>query len=178
MSSIEAAASPRPPSMLQALVPLLLLIVLLSLSVALFADDSSYGPNQIALLLSACVAGLIGMRNGHSWKDVQDAMVQGVALSTTAIFILLAVGALIGSWILAGIVPTLIHYGLMLMNPAWFYPAACLICALVGLAIGSSWTVAGTLGPQFRQSTTSLDFAMVYEKVAASGWVQEDGGVM
>ncbi len=146
MSSTATAGGTREPSLLQALIPLILLIGLLAASVALFGDNSSYGPNQIALLLAACVAGLIGMRNGHRWADVQDAIVHGVALSTTAMFILLAVGALIGTWMLAGIVPTLIYYGLQLMDPGWFYPAACFICALVGLAIGSSWTVAGTLG--------------------------------
>jgi Na+:H+ antiporter, NhaC family len=142
----DTAREIREPSLLQAAIPLLLLIVLLAASVALFADDSSYGPNQIALLLCAVVAGLIGMSNGHRWRDVQEAMVHGVALSTTALFILLAVGALIGTWILSGTVPTLIHYGLQLMNPSWFYVAACFICAIIGLAIGSSWTVAGTLG--------------------------------
>ena len=146
MPASDATTAARQPSMLQALTPLLLLVALLATSVILFGDDASYGPNQIALLLCACVAGIIGLRNGMRWTDVQDAMVHGVALATSAVFILLAVGALIGTWILAGIVPTLIHYGLMLMDPSWFYPAACLVCALVALAIGSSWTVAGTLG--------------------------------
>jgi Na+:H+ antiporter, NhaC family len=146
MTSPTTTRITREPSLLQALVPLLLLIALLAASVALFGDDSSYGPNQIALLLCACVAGLIGMRNGFRWSDVQDAMVNGVSLATSAMFILLAVGALIGTWILSGTVPTLIYYGLLLMSPGWFYAAACFICAIVGVSIGSSWTVAGTLG--------------------------------
>jgi Na+:H+ antiporter, NhaC family len=146
MTPSSTTPTPREPSLSQALVPLLLLIALLAASVWLFGDDSSYGPNQIALLLCACVAGLIGMRNGHRWGDVQDAIVHGVTLSTGAILILLAVGALIGTWILSGTVPTLIHYGLLLMHPSWFYVATCFICAVIALAIGSSWTVAGTLG--------------------------------
>jgi NhaC family Na+:H+ antiporter len=122
------------------------LIVMLSLSVFLYGDNSSYGANQIALLLAGGIAALVGIRNGLRWDDVQQAIVHGVSLSTGALFILLAVGSLIGAWILSGTVPTLIVYGMQLMNPAWFYPATCLICALVALAIGSSWTVAGTLG--------------------------------
>ncbi|MCU0754605.1 MAG: Na+/H+ antiporter NhaC [Xanthomonadales bacterium] len=129
-----------------ACLPLLVLIVLLALSVKLYGADSSYGPNQIALLLAGGVAGVIGLRLGLRWADIQEAMVHGVSLGTSAIFILLAVGALIGTWMLAGTVPTLINYGLVLLSPSVFYAASCLVCALVALAIGSSWTVAGTLG--------------------------------
>ncbi|MEZ5443394.1 MAG: Na+/H+ antiporter NhaC [Lysobacterales bacterium] len=136
----------REPSLLDALLPLLCLIVLLFLSVKLYSADSSYGANQLALLFSAGIAGLIGLKNGHRWDAVEDAIVHGVSLATKAMFILLLVGALIGSWIQAGIVPTLIHYGLALLSPDWFYLASCFICAVVALSIGSSWTVAGTIG--------------------------------
>lgn len=136
----------RKPSLIQALAPVLILIVLLFLSVRLFGDGSSGGANQIALLMAAGAAILVALTNGLRWVDMQRAVVNGVGLATSAIFILLAVGALIGSWILSGTVPALIYYGLKLLDPAWFYPAACLICALVGLSIGSSWTVAGTIG--------------------------------
>ena len=143
---MSEAVSERQPSLLQSLIPLILLMALLAMSVYLFADDSSYGPNQIVLLLCACVAGIIGLRNGLRWKDIEEAIVRGISISTNAMFILLAVGALIGTWILCGTVPTMIDYGLKLMSPTWFYPAAALVCAIVGLTIGSSWTVAGTLG--------------------------------
>ncbi len=150
---------PREPSIGQALTPLLLLLALLVASVMLFGEDSSYGANQIALLLAALLAAAIGIRNGLSWADVQDAMVHGVAIGTTGILILLAVGALIGTWILSGTVPTLIHYGLELMNPAWFYPASCLLCAIVALCIGSSWTVAGTIGVALMAIAPGLDLS-------------------
>lgn len=140
------APTTRAPSLLQAVVPLALLAVLLATSVYLYGDNSSYGANQIALLLATGVAGLVGLRNGLRWADIQEAMVHGVSMASGAMFILLAVGALIGTWILSGTVPTLIRYGMALMDPSWFYPAACLVCAIVALAIGSSWTVAGTLG--------------------------------
>ncbi|MEZ5464403.1 MAG: Na+/H+ antiporter NhaC [Lysobacteraceae bacterium] len=142
----DSTTGARQPSLLQALTPLLFLIISLALSVHLYGDNSSYGANQIVLLLGAGIAGLIGIRNGLRWNDIEDAIVHGVSVATGAMFILLAVGALIGTWILGGVVPTLIFYGVKLLSPSFFYPAACLICAIVGLAIGSSWTVAGTLG--------------------------------
>ncbi|WP_299591513.1 Na+/H+ antiporter NhaC [uncultured Microbulbifer sp.] len=138
--------SHRTPSLLDALIPLLILIALLSLSVFFYGADSSYGPNQIALLLCAGVAALVGMKNGFTWKEMEGGMLHGIGLVFGAILILLAVGALIGSWILAGTVPSMIYYGVQILSPQWFYAASCIICAIVGLSIGSSWTTAGTLG--------------------------------
>jgi len=129
-----------------ALLPLLLLICMLALSVGLFGDNSSYGPNQIALLLAAGVACLVGLKLGLYWNDLEHAMVEGITLALKACLILLAVGSLIGSWMLAGTAPAVIYFGLGILDPAWFYPAALLICALVSLSIGSSWTTAGTVG--------------------------------
>jgi len=146
MTEPTPATQAREPTLLQAVLPLVFLFTLLALSVYLFSDDSSYGGNQIALLLAAGVAMIIGRYNGMAWPVIQEAVINGIAISATAILILLAVGALIGSWILAGVVPTLIHYGMQLLHPSYFYPAACLVCALVAVTIGSSWTVAGTLG--------------------------------
>ena len=146
MSETAPAATAREPSLLQALLPLLVLFILLPLAVHLYGADSSYGANQISLLLAAGVAALVGLRNGMRWDAIQDAIIGGIAISGTAILILLAVGALIGTWILAGAVPTMIHYGLAILHPSFFYPAVCLVCAVVALTIGSSWTVAGTLG--------------------------------
>ena len=136
----------REPSLAQALIPIVVLIGLLASSVYLFADNSSYGPNQIALLLSAMVAAFMGWRNGYTWREMQKGIVHGISLSTGAILILFMVGALIGSWILAGTVPTMIHFGLSVLSPQWFYAAAAVICAIVALATGSSWTTAGTIG--------------------------------
>ena len=138
--------APRPPSLLQSLVPILFLIGMLAASVYLFGDESSGGPNQIALILSAGVGILVGIRNGYDWKSLERGIVHGISLAMGAILILLMVGALIGSWILAGVVPTMIYYGLALLTPAVFYAAACVICAIVSLATGSSWTTAGTVG--------------------------------
>lgn len=149
----------REPSLLQALVPLLFLIALLSTAVYLFKDNASYGANQIGLMLATGVAALVGLRNGLSWKHIQDSLVHGISVAIVPIFILLAVGGLIGTWILSGTVPTLIVYGLKLMHPSYFYPATCLICALVALTIGSSWTVAGTLGVALIGVAQGLDMS-------------------
>lgn len=136
----------RQPSMLDALIPISVLVVLLSSSVILFADDSSYGPNQIALLLAMGVAAIIGLKNGYTWKEIEEGIVHGISLSLGAVLILLSVGALIGTWLLSGTVPMLIYYGLKLLDPSFFYAATCIICAIVAMSIGSSWTTAATVG--------------------------------
>ena len=128
------------------LIPVVVLVALLASSVALFGDGSSGGANQIALMLAAGVAILIGIGHGHTWESIEKGIVHGISLALGAVIILLTVGALIGSWILAGIVPTMIYYGLMLLSPSVFLPTACLLCCLVSLATGSSWTTAGTVG--------------------------------
>ncbi len=134
------------PTLLQAVTPVGFLVLMLASSVALFGADSSQGPNQIVLILSAMVVAIMGMRLGFSWRELQDGMVHGVSLAMGAIFILLVVGSLIGTWIMAGIVPTMIFYGLQILNPKVFYAACCVICALVAVSTGSSWTTASTIG--------------------------------
>ena len=139
-------SSHKTPSFFDAFLPICTLIVLLAASVFLFGDNSSYGPNQIALLFCAGIAIIIGIKNGYKWKELEQAIINGIALSLGAIIILLVVGALIGTWLLSGTVPTLIYYGLQLIDPSWFYPASCILCALVAMSIGSSWTTAATVG--------------------------------
>ena len=121
-------------------------LALLAASVALFGSDSSAGANQIALVCGAAIAAGIGIKNGHRWKAIEQAIVGGIGTAMPAILILLSVGSLIGAWMISGTVPTLIYYGLLVLSPGLFYAACCLLCAITALAIGSSWTVAGTLG--------------------------------
>ncbi|MDA9090994.1 Na+/H+ antiporter NhaC [bacterium] len=135
----------KKPSLLDALIPVIVLVGMLGTLVYVFGDGSA-GPNQVALMMAAAVAAMIGIKNGLSWKDIERSMIDTIGLSMHAILILLMVGSLIGSWILAGTVPTMIYYGVQLMSPDYFYVTACLVCALIGFSIGSSWTVAGTLG--------------------------------
>ncbi len=137
---------PRPPKLIDALIPLAVLIPLLALSVFLFGADSSGGPNQIVLLLSAAVAAGVAIRNGHPWAEIEQAIVRGIGTAMRAILILLCVGALIGTWMMSGTVPAMIYYGLKLLDPQIFYAVTALICAIASVSIGSSWTVAGTLG--------------------------------
>ena len=139
-------SSLRPATVMQALVPILVLISLLSFSVYLFGEDASYGPNQIALIIGAVVASTIGWSNGQQWQQIENAIIKGVTIALKPILILFCVGLLIGSWILSGTVPTMIYYSLLILDPAIFYAASCLICGIIALSIGSSWTVAGTVG--------------------------------
>ncbi|MDT0594218.1 Na+/H+ antiporter NhaC [Glaciecola petra] len=152
--------STKTPSMLDALTPIILLIVLMGSSVYLFGEDSSFGPNQIALLIGTFTAAIIGLKNGYKWQAIEEGIVGGIALSLNACLILLAVGALIGTWMLAGTVPTLVYYGLSLLNPSFFYAAACLICAIVAMSIGSSWTTAATIGVALIGVATAMDLSL------------------
>ncbi len=136
----------KTPTLLQALIPVATLVFLLAMSVYLFGSDSSYGANQIALLFAGAVGVVIAIRNGHRWQDLEQAIVQGIGTAMGAMLILLSVGALIGSWMLSGTVPTMIWLGLKLLDPRVFFAASALICAVASVSIGSSWTVAGTLG--------------------------------
>lgn len=136
----------KPVSIWVALIPLVTLIILLGLSVYLYGDGSSSGANQIALLLAASVAHIIGWKRGLSWKELEEGTVEGISRAMGACMILFAVGSLIGAWMLAGTAPAMIYYGLSLLSPDWFYPATMVICAMVALSIGSSWTTAGTVG--------------------------------
>lgn len=137
---------PKSPTMLDALIPVISLILMLALSVYLFGSDSSSGPNQIVLTLGAAIAAIVAIQNGHAWHEILKAIIAGISTAMGAILILLSVGGLIGTWLMAGTVPSLIYYGLELLNPQWFFAATCVICAIAALATGSSWTVAGTLG--------------------------------
>ena len=104
------------PTMLDAIAPIVVLIIMLSFSVYLYGDDSSYGANQIALILSACIAAIIAIKNGYTWKEVETGIVKGIGLGMRAILILLAVGALIGTLIMSGTVPAMIYYGLNILK--------------------------------------------------------------
>src|SRR4051812_14165476 len=146
MAESREALAVRPPSMADAIIPLAALALLIGSSVALFGLDALDGPIQVALVLCCAVAALIALKNGHHWLAVQEAGRGALSSITSALFILLAVGALIGAWNLSGTIPTLVYYGIQILSPAWFYPAAAIICGVIAMSIGSSWTTAGTIG--------------------------------
>ncbi len=135
-----------PPSLFQAFLPLAVLLVLLALNVFIFGDAGLEGPNQIALLAAASMALVIGVVNGRPFEDLMEHITRSVSLALGAILILLLIGALTGTWLISGIVPAMIHHGLLLLSPKVFLVAACAVCAIVSLATGSSWSTVATVG--------------------------------
>jgi Na+:H+ antiporter, NhaC family len=141
--------APRAPSLLDALLPIIVLIALIATTIVVFGIGATDGPLQIALFLSASFASLIAFKNGYTVSAIAGAAVGGVTTAVGAIFILLAVGALMGTWNMAGTIPTIVHYGIGLLSPTFFFVTTAAICAVVGMVTGSSWTTAGTLGVAF-----------------------------
>ena len=129
-----------------ALLPIIFLIILLSINVYLYGDNSLGGPNQLSLLLSAAVAGIIGIKYGVIWKKLIDGVSSSIKSVTPAIIILLLIGSLSGTWLISGIVPAMIYYGLQILNPEIFLFASAIITAIVSLATGSSWSTIATIG--------------------------------
>ncbi|WP_178381593.1 hypothetical protein [[Phormidium ambiguum] IAM M-71] len=136
----------REPSFLDVFIPILTLIISISGAVTLFGLEAINGPVQVALLLSTMIAAIIILKNGHSWDEIAAAGGRAISSIVSAIFILLAVGALIGTWNMSGTIPSLVYYGIQILEPSWFYMATAVICAIVSVAIGSSWTTVGTIG--------------------------------
>ena len=145
----DEANAVRPPSLLDALIPLIFMIIMLTWSVILFGIDAAAGPLQVALLMSAVVAGVVAHKNGHPWERLGEEIVKGISLAMSAILILLMVGALIGVWNMSGTIATVVYYGIKYINPTWFYFAAALLTGIIGIVTGSSWTTAATLGVAF-----------------------------
>jgi Na+:H+ antiporter, NhaC family len=136
----------RQPSLFEALIPIFFLIVLLSINVFIFGDASLDGSNQIVLILSAAVAGLVAYKIGINWESMLEGIVKSISSSLPSILILLLIGSLAGTWMISGIVPAMIYYGLKILNPVIFLFAACVISAIVSLATGSSWSTIATIG--------------------------------
>jgi len=143
---VDSSASTKNPTLFQAFVPLVILIVLLGTNVYLFGDDTLSGSNQIALLLAAAIAALIAFKNGFKWEILQDGMVKSISSAMSAIIILLMIGALAGTWMISGVVPAMIYYGLKILNPTIFLFAAVVVSAVVSMATGSSWSTIATVG--------------------------------
>jgi len=132
--------------MAEAAIPVVALIVLVGLSFYLFGDAGAKGPNQVALVMAALIALVIGRRAGHTLEQLREAAIASVGTGIGAIFILFAVGALTGAWAMSGTLMAMVYYGLQILSPNYFYMTTALICGLVAFSIGSSWTVAATIG--------------------------------
>ena len=140
------AEQTRPPTLIEAIVPIAALMLLVAVSYYLFGDMSISGPTQVALVLAAMIGVLVGRRCGHTLEELNAAAVASVSSGIGAIFILFAVGALIGTWAMSGTLVAMVYYGLQLLSPNYFYATAALMTAVVSASIGTSWTTVGTVG--------------------------------
>jgi NhaC family Na+:H+ antiporter len=131
----------RDPYLWEALISILGLVLFISLAIVRYKIDA-----HVPILLGVLIAGLIGLKAGFTWKEIETGMLNGITNSLQAIVILAIIGILIGVWILSGVVPTMLYYGLKILHPKIFLPAALIICSITSLATGTSWGTAGTIG--------------------------------
>ena len=136
----------KTPSLFQSFIPLIILIFLLSINVKFFGDDTLAGSNQMALILAAASAAVIAGFLGIKWVKLRKGVVRSIGSAMPSILILFLIGSLAGTWMISGVVPGLIYYGLKILNPKIFLFATVIICALVSLATGSSWSTVATIG--------------------------------
>ncbi|MFI3301593.1 MAG: Na+/H+ antiporter NhaC family protein [Rikenellaceae bacterium] len=152
------------PSLAASLTPLVVLSVLLYVVLILFGSDAINGANQIALLTATSVCVVISMFvYGQKWEVLEDAMVDNIRASSSAIIILLLIGALSGAWMLSGVVPSMIYYGLQILNPSVFLITSSIVCAVVSIITGSSWTTIATIGIALMGIGTAQGFSQ--------GWI-------
>lgn len=145
----------RAPHFWEAMISLFSLVVGISISIVVYGLDP-----HVPMLLGVVVASLVALRCGFSWTNIQNGMVRGITNALPATIILIIVGILIGVWILSGVVPTLIYYGLTILSPSIFLPVAVVICALTSLATGTSWGTTGTIGVALMGVGAGLGFPL------------------
>lgn len=135
------------PSPFFSILPIMILVVLLYFTIGSFGSDALSGASQVCLLIASAIGTAIGMLGyGIKWKDIEHAIVNNIAGVSSALIILLIIGALSAVWMLSGVVPTLIYYGVQLIHPNLFLASCCVICAIVSVMTGSSWTTIATIG--------------------------------
>ncbi len=145
------------PSLGISLIPVILLLTLLVFNIIIFKDDASSGPNQIALLISSIIAALFGtFLYKQDYHHLEKKIVGSILIALQACIILFLVGSLIGIWIMGGVVPTMIFYGLKLITPSLFLPISCVSCCVISLSTGSSWSTTGTVGIALMAIGTAL----------------------
>ena len=137
----------KQPSLAMSFVPLAVLVIFLALTIKLFGADAIAGGSQLSLITASavCTAMAMGIYK-RKWQELEDAVVTNMKSATPALIILLLIGAIAGTWMASGIIPTLIYYGLKILHPSIFLPASCIICAVISLLTGSSWTTIATIG--------------------------------
>lgn len=130
----------------EALLPVIVLVAMLAYNVFIFGDDSLNGSNQFILLMGGAVAAVVGVLNKVSYNQMISEVAQNLQSTTGALLILLMVGALTGTWLISGVIPSMIYYGLQVLNPTIFLAACVIICSVISMATGSSWTTSATVG--------------------------------
>lgn len=149
-SASESPSSENHPknniSLWGALIPIIALILMLSFNVHIFGEDSLEGSNQFILLMGGAVAAIVGFSQKISYRDMMEEVAKNISSITEPILILLMVGALAGTWMISGIIPTMIYYGMQVLNPTIFLAATVVICSIISMATGSSWTTSATVG--------------------------------
>ncbi len=136
----------RIPTLIESFLPIIFLVIFLSINVTIFGDDALSGSIQIVLIFSSAIATVIAFNLGFTWIEIQKGIQNSINSAIPSILILFLVGSLAGSWLLSGIVPALIYYGIQILNAKIFLFAACIICIIVSMATGSSWTTSATIG--------------------------------
>ena len=140
------ASTPKSISLKASLIPVVLLVVLLAYNVFVFGDDALSGSNQFILLIGGAIAAVVGFCHKVSYEKMLAEVAENLKSTTGALLILLMVGALSGTWLVSGIIPAMIYYGLQILNPTIFLAACVIICAIISIATGSSWTTSATVG--------------------------------
>lgn len=136
----------KKPSLGLSLIPIIFLVLLLATNVYIYEDDASYGPNQMALLFAAALGAVMSLPLNYKFDEILDGIVKSISSALGAILILLMIGSLAGTWLISGVVPAMIYYGLDILNPTIFLLAACIVSAIVSIATGSSWSTSATIG--------------------------------
>ncbi len=155
----------REPTIIEALIPIIFLIILLAFNVWFWGQHTLDGSNQVALMTAAALAGILGLRMGHPWTEMRDQIVKTIGTAMPAILILLLIGAIAGTWLISGVVPALIYYGLKILSPKIFLFAAVVTCSVVSVATGSSWSTIATIGV----ALLGIGDAMGFDKAIVAG---------
>lgn len=134
------------PKLLVAFIPVFFLLIFLTANVLVFGDATLEGSNQIILLLAAALTSVLAFRYQVKWNDITNAIIKSISKAMPATLILLLIGSLAGTWLLSGVVPAMIYYGLKIIHPKIFLFTAIVVCGLVSLATGSSWSTIATIG--------------------------------
>lgn len=147
------------PSLFEAIIPIIVLMALIAANVIWIEGDTLAGANQLSLLLASSIAIIIAVKNGVVWDDILKGILHTLNTAMPAIMILLVIGMLSASWMLSGVVPTMIYYGLHILKPEYFLPAAVVLCSIISVAVGSSWSTIATVGVALLGIGSALGFS-------------------